>query len=60
MRTALAHASVTRLVRAMQDGRDSAAGQLFELYFDRLVKRARRRLQSKPGLMSFEEDVALR
>jgi len=60
MPKALAHASVTRLIRAMQDGRDSAAGKLFELYFERLVQLARRRLQSMPGLISNEEDVALR
>src|SRR5689334_17312274 len=60
MATAEAHQSVTRLIRALQGGRDSAAGRLFELYFERLVGLARQRLQSVPGLKSYEEDVALR
>lgn len=52
--------SVTRLIRDFQSGRDSAAGPLFELYFERLVHLARKRLQSLPGMAAYEEDVALR
>src|SRR5258708_38180438 len=54
------HESATRLIGALQVGRESGAGHLFELYFERLVKLARQRLQSMPGLSSYEEDVALR
>jgi RNA polymerase sigma factor (sigma-70 family) len=52
--------SVTHLIRALEGGRDSAAGALFERYFERVVQLARRRLQGMPGLHSYEEDVALR
>jgi RNA polymerase sigma factor (sigma-70 family) len=52
--------SITRLIRAAQDGRNSAAGPLLEAYFDRLVRLARDRLQSLPGMAAYEEDVALR
>src|SRR5437773_1450568 len=52
--------SVTRLIRDLQAGRDSAAAPLLELYFDRLVQLARRRLHTLPGMASYEEDVALR
>ncbi len=52
--------SVTRLIRDFQSGRDSAAGPLFELYFERLVHLARKRLQGLPGMAAYEEDVALR
>lgn len=52
--------SITRLVRAVQDGRSSAVGSLLEVYFDRLVNLARRRLQSLPGMDGYDEDVALR
>ena len=55
-----AQQSVTRLIRGLQGGRESAAGQLFELYFERVVQLARKRLQGMPGLHSYEEDVALR
>jgi RNA polymerase sigma factor (sigma-70 family) len=51
---------VTRLIRALQGGRDSAVGHLFELYFERLVHLARTRLQMVPGGTAAEEDVALR
>src|SRR4051794_7218944 len=42
--------SITRLIHAVQDGRDSAVGPLLELYFDRLVTLARQRLQGLPGM----------
>ena len=60
MSASLAHQSVTRLIRDLQRGRDSATGPLLEVYFQRLVQLARRRLQGMPGLHSYEEDVALR
>src|SRR4051794_40366163 len=59
MATLPATESVTRLIRAMQDGRDSATGLLLQAYFERLVQLARRRLQGMPGLNAYEEDVAL-
>lgn len=52
--------SITRLIRAMQDGRNSAVGPLLEVYFDRLVQLARQRLQNLPGMAAYDEDVALR
>jgi DNA-directed RNA polymerase specialized sigma24 family protein len=52
--------SITRLIRDLQRGRDSAAGPLLELYFERLVGLARHRLKSLPGMAAYEEDVALR
>jgi RNA polymerase sigma factor (sigma-70 family) len=51
--------SVTRLIREMQDGRDSATGLLLEAYFERLVHLARKRLAGFPGLNRYDEDVAL-
>ena len=55
-----ARQSITRLIRAMQDGRSSAVGPLFEVYFDRLIRLARKRLANLPGMAGYEEDVALR
>ena len=52
--------SITRLIRAMQDGRASAVTPLLEVYFDRLVQLARKRLANLPGMASYDEDVALR
>lgn len=52
--------SITRLIHAMQDGRNSAVGPLLEVYFDRLVLLARKRLQDLPGMAAYDEDVALR
>jgi RNA polymerase sigma factor (sigma-70 family) len=52
--------SVTRLIHAVQQGRASAVGSLLEVYFDRLVELARKRLQSLPGMAAYDEDVALR
>src|SRR5262249_52462223 len=50
--------SITRLIRAAQGGRDSAAGPLLGAYFDRLVHLARKRLQGLPGMADYDEDVA--
>jgi RNA polymerase sigma factor (sigma-70 family) len=52
--------SVTRLIRAAQHDRDSAVGPLLAVYFDRLVQLARQRLRDLPGLMNYDEDLALR
>jgi RNA polymerase sigma factor (sigma-70 family) len=60
MATSSVSKSVTRLIRALEGGRDSAASRLFELYFERLVQLARKQLQALPGVTSDEEDVALR
>ena len=59
MASSLTAQSVTRLIRNMQAGRDSAAGVLLEAYFQRLVQLVRKRLQTMPGLDGYEEDVAL-
>jgi DNA-directed RNA polymerase specialized sigma24 family protein len=52
--------SITRLIRAVQDGSNSAVRPLLAAYFDRLVQLARKRLQSLPGLCGYDEDLALR
>src|SRR5262245_10372280 len=52
--------SITRLIRAVQVGQNSAVGPLLEAYFDRLVQLARKRLQNLPGMTAYDEDVALR
>jgi RNA polymerase sigma factor (sigma-70 family) len=52
--------SITRLIRAVQDGSDSAVRPLLEAYFNRLVQLARKRLQNLSGLGGYDEDVALR
>jgi len=60
MSSAAVSQSITRLIHAVQDGRTSAVGSLLELYFDRLVQLARKRLQDLPGMAAYDEDVALR
>ncbi len=52
--------SVTRLIRGAQQGRASAVGPLLEVYFDRLVQLARKRLRNLPGMSNYDEDLALR
>jgi RNA polymerase sigma factor (sigma-70 family) len=52
--------SVTRLIRATQQGRESAVAPLLAVYFDRLVQLARKRLQNLPGMANYDEDLALR
>src|SRR5262245_21935332 len=52
--------SITRLIRAVQDGSDSAVRPLLEAYFNRLVQLARKRFQNLSGLGGYDEDVALR
>jgi RNA polymerase sigma factor (sigma-70 family) len=52
--------SVTQLIRAAQNDRASAVGPLLAVYFDRLVRLARKRLQNLPGMANYDEDLALR
>jgi RNA polymerase sigma factor (sigma-70 family) len=56
----MASQSITRLLRAAQDDRSSAVGPLLAAYFDRLVQLARQRLRNLPGMVTYDEDVALR
>jgi RNA polymerase sigma factor (sigma-70 family) len=55
-----ANHSITRLIRAVQDGSSSAVRSLLAAYFDRLVQLARKWLQNLPGLGGYDEDLALR
>src|SRR5262249_47669212 len=52
--------SITRLIRAVQDGSSSAVRPLLSAYFDRLIRLASQRLRNLPGLASYDEDLALR
>ncbi len=52
--------SITRLMYAVQAGQSTAVGGLLGNYFERLVRLARRRLESVPGMSNYDEDVALR
>src|SRR5271167_2152600 len=52
--------SITRLMRAVQDGSSSAVRPLLAAYFDRLVRLASNRLRHLPGLGGYDEDLALR
>jgi RNA polymerase sigma factor (sigma-70 family) len=52
--------SITRLIRAVQDGNSSAVRPLLSAYFGRLVRLAHKRLRNLPGLSSYDEDLALR
>ena len=52
--------SITRLMRAVQDGSNSAVRPLLAAYLDRLVHLAGKRLQNLPGLGGYDEDLALR
>jgi RNA polymerase sigma factor (sigma-70 family) len=52
--------SITRLMRAVQDGSNTAVRPLLEAYFNRLVQLAGKRLQNLPGLVGYDQDVALR
>ena len=58
--SAEASQSITRLIRAVQDGSRSAVRPLLSAYFDRLVRLARTRLRNLPGLGCYDEDLALR
>lgn len=60
MEASLSQLSVTRLIRDLQSGHESAVAALLPVYFERLVLLARKRLQGLPGLNAHEEDIALR
>src|SRR5215472_10191981 len=52
--------SITRLIRAVQEGSSSAVRSLLAANFDRLVQLAGKRLRNLPGLGGYDEDLALR
>jgi RNA polymerase sigma factor (sigma-70 family) len=51
--------SVTHWITQLKEGDRAAVAPLLELYFQRLVNMARVRLQGRPGLAGYDEDVAL-
>jgi len=51
--------SVTHWLQLLQAGEDSAARQIWERYFPRLVGLAREKLRGADGRMADEEDIAL-
>lgn len=51
--------SVTLWIDALKGGSEGAAGQLWQRYFDRLVRLARRRMSGAAQRSADEEDVAL-
>jgi RNA polymerase sigma factor (sigma-70 family) len=51
--------SVTLWINQVKEGERAAVRQLLERYFQRLVQLARSRLQGRPGLAAYDEDVAL-
>ncbi len=52
-------ASVTQWLSELKDGEDAAAARLWDRYFQRVVRLARRRLGTAPRRVCDEEDVAL-
>lgn len=51
--------SVTRWISQLKQGDDSAARQLWDCYFERLTRVARKRMDAMPRRDQDEEDVAL-
>jgi DNA-directed RNA polymerase specialized sigma24 family protein len=51
--------SVTRWIGVLKEGDQAAAQAVWERYFDRLVRLARKRLAGRPGGFEDEEDAAL-
>jgi RNA polymerase sigma factor (sigma-70 family) len=51
--------AVTLWISQVKEGDRSAVRRLLEHYFQRLVQLARARLQERPGLADYDEDVAL-
>src|SRR5262249_32698419 len=51
--------SVTLWLNQVKEGERAGVRLLLERYFQRLVQLARSRLQGRPGLASYDEDVAL-
>jgi DNA-directed RNA polymerase specialized sigma24 family protein len=54
-----AEGSVTRWIGQVKQGDEAAAQKLWELYFQRLVRMARKKLHGTPKRVADEEDVAL-
>jgi DNA-directed RNA polymerase specialized sigma24 family protein len=54
-----APSSIIQWLRRLETGDRHAAGPLWDRYFDRLVRLARRQLQNAPRRAADEEDVAL-
>jgi DNA-directed RNA polymerase specialized sigma24 family protein len=50
---------ITYWIQQLQDGQSAAAQRLWELYFQRMVELARRKLDGVPRAVADEEDVAL-
>jgi DNA-directed RNA polymerase specialized sigma24 family protein len=53
------HPNVSHWINLVKDGDSSAATHLWQLYFDRLVRAVRGRLQGQNRAVSDEEDVVL-
>ena len=51
--------SVTQWIAKLKDGDDHAAEQIWQRYFDKLVRYATKRLSGAPRRMADEEDVVL-
>lgn len=51
--------SVTHIIEQLRDGDDAAVARLWDRYFERLVRLARRRLQNHPRRIDDEEDAAV-
>ena len=54
-----ANEEVTQWIAKLHDGDDEAVAVIWERYFDKLVKYARRKLDGTPRRHADEEDVAL-
>jgi hypothetical protein len=51
--------SVSRLITDLKNGDHEAARQIWQLYFENIVRLARKRLREVPRAMADEEDAAL-
>lgn len=51
--------SVSEWIDDLKAGSETAAQQVWQRYFEKLVRLARRKLRSAPRRMADEEDVAL-
>lgn len=51
--------SVSRLMTDLKNGDDEAAWQIWQLYFENIIRLARTRLREVPRAMADEEDAAL-
>jgi len=57
--TSMDDTSVTRWIEQLKDGESEAAQRIWEAYFSRMVRLARRRLADAPRRAVDEEDIAL-